>query len=73
MTFVKSEFTKNYKCSKPRACERSQTTEAPALATLLYVDWLPTGQWSAESPTCLSARITKKDIQLCRHRMNVDS
>ena len=23
----------------------------PALATLIYVDWLPTGQWSAVSST----------------------
>ena len=23
--------------------------QSPALATLIYVDWLPTGQWSAVS------------------------
>ena len=25
--------------------------QSPALATLIYVDWLPTGQWSAVSAT----------------------
>ena len=25
--------------------------QSPALATLIYVDWLPTGQWSAVSTT----------------------
>ena len=27
--------------------EGTRTRQIPALATLLYVDWLPTGQWSA--------------------------
>lgn len=28
--------------------------QSPALATLIYVDWLPTGQWSAVSATVYS-------------------
>ena len=41
-----------------------------ALATLIYVDWLPTGQWSAVSPTVYKR---KSQISLCRHSLSVDS
>ena len=34
-----------------RHLERASGYQFPALATLIYVDWLPTGQWSAVSST----------------------
>ena len=50
-----------------------QTYQFPALATLIYVDSdcsLPTGQWSAVSPTvCLRG----SQIFLCQHSYFVDS
>ena len=33
--------------------ERVPMYQFPALATLIYVDWLPTGQWSAANSSCL--------------------
>ena len=43
--------------------------QSPALATLIYVDWLPTGQWSAVSPIVYSRG---SQISLCRHSYIVD-
>ena len=40
------------------------------LATLIYVDWLPTGQWSAVSSIVYSRG---SQISLCRHSYFVDS
>ena len=42
----------------------------PALATLIYVDWLPTGQWSAVSSIVYSRG---SQISLCQHSYFVDS
>lgn len=50
--------------------ERALEYQFPALATLICVDWLPTGQWSAESSTVYSRG---SQIALCRHSYIVDS
>ena len=42
----------------------------PALATLIYVDWLPTGQWSAVSSIVYSRG---SQISMCQHSYVVDS
>ena len=39
-----------------------------ALATLIYVDWLPTGQWSAVSPFRMSSVVTHiSGNVICHH------
>lgn len=38
-------------CTPCRHMERAKTKQIPALTTLLYVDWLPTGQWFSASST----------------------
>ena len=74
MTFVKSKF-----CQRPpqtfhlivwRHPERASEYQFPALATLIYVDWLPTGQWSAVSSIVYSRG---SQISLCQHSYFVDS
>lgn len=42
----------------PKGIQKELWHQSPALATLIYVDWLPTGQWSAVSSDCLRAWIT---------------
>ena len=53
-----------------RHLKRASEYQFPALATLIYVDWLPTGQWSAVSSTVYSRG---SQITLCRHSSLVDS
>ena len=37
----------------PKGILKELWHQSPALATLIYVDWLPTGQWSAANSSCL--------------------
>ena len=53
-----------------RHLKRASEYQFPALATLIYVDWLPTGQWSAVSSTVY---MRGSQITLCRHSSLVDS
>ena len=53
-----------------KCLERALVYQFPALATLIYVDWLPTGQWSAVSSTVY---LRGSQITLCRHSYIVDS
>ena len=73
MTFVKGKFAKittNFYFVSWRHPERASEYQFPALATLIYVDWLPTGQWSAVSSGCLRAWIT---ALLCQQSLIADS
>ncbi len=53
-----------------KAPKRASEYQFPALATLIYVDWLPTGQWSAVSSIVYSRG---SQISLCQHSYFVDS
>ena len=55
MTVVKRQNARNRVTAKifllSEGIVKELRDQSPALATLIYVDWLPTGQWSAESAT----------------------
>ena len=53
-----------------KAPKRNPGFHFSALTTLIYVDWLPTGQWSAVSSIVYSRG---SQISLCQHSYFVDS
>lgn len=53
-----------------KAPKRNPGFHFSALTTLIYVDWLPTGQWSAVSSIVYSRG---SQISMCQHSYVVDS
>ena len=51
VTFVKHYFCWLVLRPPAGALKELKTSSSPALATLLYADWIPLGQWSAASST----------------------